>query len=95
VREVERRAAGAGGGMGGVGGGGDGVIGAWVSELLARADESMAQLTPAAPAATARGGGVSPEVEELVELRRVVKTLKRSVDGILGGEGLLGVSLFR
>ncbi|KAK4153019.1 Non-repetitive/WGA-negative nucleoporin C-terminal-domain-containing protein [Chaetomidium leptoderma] len=100
VREVERRAAGSGvgGGAGnGGGGGGDGVIGAWVSELLARADECLAQIVPAVPvAASARAGGaVPPEVEEVLELRRVVKALKRSVDGIVGGEGLLGGSLFR
>ncbi|KAK4126508.1 nucleoporin-domain-containing protein [Parathielavia appendiculata] len=103
VREVERRAAGvgalggggAGSGGGGGAGGGEGAIGAWVSELLARADECLVQISPAAPASARAGGAVSAEVEELLELRRVVKALKRSVDGILGGEGLLGGSLFR
>src|SRR5690606_8498923 len=108
VREVERRAAGAaasGGSFGaassssiGFGGGGasggDGVIGAWVSELLARADECLAQIAPA-PASARTAGQVSAEAEETLELRRLVKGLKRSVDGILGGEGLLGGSLFR
>ncbi len=98
VREVERRAAGAVGAMGGAGaGGGEGVIGAWVSELLGRADECLGQIGPAVPAAaSARAGGAGgPEVEELLQLRRVVQALKRSVDGILGGDGFLGGSLFR
>ncbi|KAK4240517.1 Non-repetitive/WGA-negative nucleoporin C-terminal-domain-containing protein [Achaetomium macrosporum] len=97
VREVERRAAGVMGGAGAGGkGGGDGVIGAWVSELLARADECLVQIASAVPSGSARNGGaVSPEAEELLDLRRVVKGLKRSVDGILGGEGLIAGSLFR
>lgn len=99
VREVERRAAGAVGAMGGAGagGGGEGVIGGWVSELLGRADECLGQIGPAVPAAaSARAGGAGGhEVEELLQLRRVVQALKRSVDGILGGDGLIGGSLFR
>ncbi|KAL2267233.1 hypothetical protein VTJ83DRAFT_4510 [Remersonia thermophila] len=102
VREVERRAAGAGvlgggaaaalgastaGGPGAAGG--DGVIGAWVGELLVRADECLGQI------AGAGGRAGAGEQEEVAELRRVAKTLKRSVDGILGGEGFLGGSLFR
>ncbi|SPQ25532.1 8fb6d156-1f49-4dd8-9e9b-82a5ea28d19d [Thermothielavioides terrestris] len=117
VREVERRAAGAvaggkvgaaGAGGGGVGGGAggagsEGFIGAWVSELLARADEALVQITPSTAAAGAAAGGgaaraaaaSSAEAEELLELRRIIKGLKRSVDGILGGEGLIGGSVFR
>ncbi|KAL2176873.1 Non-repetitive/WGA-negative nucleoporin C-terminal-domain-containing protein [Thermothelomyces heterothallicus CBS 202.75] len=106
VREVERRAAGAAasggsfgasssvGASGGGAPGGDGVIGVWVSELLARADECLAQIAPA-PASARTAGQVSAEAEETLELRRLVKGLKRSVDGILGGDGLLGGSLFR
>ena len=97
VREVERRAAGAIGGLGGGGGAGEGVIGGWVSELLVRADECLVQIAPAVPANSARtgGGAAAVEAEEVAELRRVVKALKRSVDGIVGGEGLIGGSLFR
>ncbi|KAH6856127.1 Non-repetitive/WGA-negative nucleoporin C-terminal-domain-containing protein [Chaetomium sp. MPI-CAGE-AT-0009] len=96
VREVERRAAGALGANAN-GGGGDGVMGAWVSELLVRADECLAQIAPAAASAAAAGArtAAGAEAEEVLELRRVVKGLKRSVDGIVGGEGLLGGSLFR
>ena len=100
VREVERRAAGAVGGLGAGGGGGgsggDGIIGGWVGELLARADECLVQITPAVPAATSRAGGAAAaEVEEMLALRRAVQGLKRSVDGIVGGDGLIGGSLFR
>ena len=67
--------------------------------MLARADECLAQIAPAAAAAAglrgAAAGALSADAEEVLELRRVVKALKRSVDGILGGEGLLGGSLFR
>jgi nuclear pore complex protein Nup155 len=96
VREVERRAAGALGANAN-GGGGDGVMGAWVGELLVRADECLAQIAPGAGGAAGNGRnvGAGAEVEEVLELRRVVKGLKRSVDGIVGGEGLLGGSLFR
>lgn len=65
VRDVERR--------GTVGKGGDAAMGAWVGELLLRADECLVQIT---------AGGAMPA--EVAELRRVVKALKRSVDGILG-----------
>jgi nuclear pore complex protein Nup155 len=96
VRELERRAAGMVGGAAGGKGGGDGVIGAWVSELLARADECLVQISSSVPTPSARNGGaVAPEAEELLDLRRMVKGLKRSVDGILGGEGLIAGSLFR
>ncbi|KAL2130031.1 hypothetical protein VTI74DRAFT_7002 [Chaetomium olivicolor] len=95
VREVERRAAGALGAGSVSQGKGDGAVGGWVSELLARADECLVQIAPA-QAAGRRGSDVaSAEQEEVLELRRVVKGLKRSVDGILGGEGLIGGSLFR
>ncbi|KAK4248458.1 Non-repetitive/WGA-negative nucleoporin C-terminal-domain-containing protein [Corynascus novoguineensis] len=107
VREVERRAAGAAasggsfgvsvgaGGAGSGGVGGDGMIGAWVSELLARADECLAQIAPVPASARTASGQASVDAEEVLELRRVIKALKRSVDAILGGEGLLGGSLFR
>ncbi|GAB1319439.1 hypothetical protein MFIFM68171_09649 [Madurella fahalii] len=68
VRDVERR--------GTVGKGGDAAMGAWVGELLARADECLVQSTS--------GGAVPADV---AELRRVVKTLKRSVDALLGDVG--------
>lgn len=89
VREVERR--GAGGIAVGGKGGGEGAVGAWVSELLGRADEALAQISAAG--ATGRGASQA-DTEEVLELRRVVKTLKRSVDGILGGESVMG-SFFR
>jgi nuclear pore complex protein Nup155 len=103
VREVERRAAGVGamgggvgvGGGGAGGGGGEGVMGAWVSELLARADECLVQMAPTAPVSARAGAAVSAEVEEVLALRGAVQALKRSVDRILGGEGLIKGSVFR
>jgi nuclear pore complex protein Nup155 len=52
-------------------------------------------MAPTAPVSARAGAAVSAEVEEVMELRRAVKALKRSVDGILGGEGLITGSLFR
>ncbi|KAK4144587.1 Non-repetitive/WGA-negative nucleoporin C-terminal-domain-containing protein [Dichotomopilus funicola] len=100
AREVERRAAGAvpAGGLGVANGGGngDGVMGAWVSELLARADECLAQLAPA-PVSARAANAMSAEAEELLELRRLVKGLKRNVDAIVNrdADGFLGGSLLR
>ncbi|KAL2022892.1 hypothetical protein VTK56DRAFT_4423 [Thermocarpiscus australiensis] len=81
VRELERRGgAVAVAAAGNVAGGGGAAMGSWVSELLARADECLVQLS------TGRSAASAPDAEEVVELRRNVKALKRSVDSILGGD---------
>ncbi|KAK4134538.1 nucleoporin-domain-containing protein [Trichocladium antarcticum] len=101
VREVERR-----GGLGAVAAGGAGVggtgtgevVGVWVSELLHRADEALVGIVPAGGNSRAAAGGpaAAAEAEEVAELRRMVRMLKRGVDGILlGGDGVGMGSLFR
>lgn len=103
VRELERRGvagagningrATAGGGAQAAGGAGAEGVGGWVGELLGRAEEALVQLAPNGQGA---GGRAAAEGEEVLELRRVVAGLKRSVEGLLGGEERLGMgSLFR
>jgi nuclear pore complex protein Nup155 len=68
-------------------------VGGWVGELLSRAEEALVGIVPAG--GNGRGAATG-EAEEVAELRRVVKGLKRSVDGILlGGDGVGTGSLFR
>jgi len=57
--------------------GGDSSISGGVSSLLTRLDECLAQLS---------AGPRNPDAEELLETRRLVKTLKRAVDAIAGAE---------
>jgi nuclear pore complex protein Nup155 len=75
VRDVERRGA--------VGkGGADAAMGAWVAELLARADESLV--------VAQNGAGA-----EVVDLKRAVQALKKSVDAIVGADPGMGSFIFR
>lgn len=70
---------------GAVGKGGDAAMGPWVGELLLRADECLVQLAP--------GGATVPA--DVADLRRVVRTLKRNVDAILGDVVGTGSFIFR
>ena len=53
---------------------GEGAIGAWVSELLGRCDEVIVQIVGSAR--------THADAEELAEIRRVTRSLKRSVDSM-------------
>ncbi|OIW28638.1 nucleoporin-domain-containing protein [Coniochaeta ligniaria NRRL 30616] len=78
VREVERR----GGAPGGKGG--EGALGSWVTELLARCDEALAQM------GSGRGAG---DAEEMAETRRKTRLLIKAV-GSFAASSVMG-SLFR
>jgi nuclear pore complex protein Nup155 len=80
VREVERR----GGAPGGKGG--EGALGSWVTELLGRCDEALAQIGGGG----ARGVG---DAEELAETRRKTRLLIKAV-GSFAASSVMG-SLFR
>ncbi|KAK3938258.1 Non-repetitive/WGA-negative nucleoporin C-terminal-domain-containing protein [Diplogelasinospora grovesii] len=77
VHEVERRGAVAVGG----GGGGEGAIGQWVSDLLGRADEALVQIAGAG----GRNLGQA-DMEELLEIQRATRALKRNVDALANAE---------
>jgi nuclear pore complex protein Nup155 len=81
IREIERR-----GGAGGKGG--DAAIGAWVAELLGRAEGVIQHLMQ-----SARGAA---ENEELGATKRITNGLRRDVEGLVAGavaQGRLGFAL--
>jgi nuclear pore complex protein Nup155 len=79
VREVERR--GGGGAPGGKGG--EGALGGWVTELLGRCDEALAQV----------GRGRGGDADEVAETRRGTRSLVKAV-GNFAASVSMG-SLFR
>jgi nuclear pore complex protein Nup155 len=81
VREVERR----GGAPGGKGG--EAALGSWVTELLGRCDEAIAQIAGGG----ARGAGA--DAEELVDTRRKTRLLVKAVGSLAAVNGM--GSLFR
>ena len=84
VREVERR----GGAPGGKGG--EGALGSWVTELLARCDEALAQIGGGGGGGR---GGAGADAEDLADTRRKTKMLIKAV-GMFNASSVMG-SLFR
>lgn len=82
LREVERRGGGGGGAAPG-GMGGEGALGSWVTDLLGRCDEALAQI----------GGGRGGDADEVAETRRRTKALLKAVGSFTTGVGM--GSLFR
>lgn len=84
VREVERRAGATPGGMGG-----EGALGSWVTELLARCDECLAQIMGGA------GQRGAADAEELADTRRKTRGLLKAVGSLASSLSNMGSLLFR